>query len=179
MRSPSLASIVQWLIGGGFIVLIISVVVTQVMRGRAVRPKILSEKDVQIMFKAIHELQKVKSMLVEIEEGLAPTAPKTKPQLITDKMHAVRRTVDSIIESLGKLEEKPAELQRIVKEINQAVGTFSEALRVILRNYADFQRGELALSSYKKIFEPFRKDLRYAHDKLSNIEETLRELAKK
>jgi len=179
VKSPSLASTAQWLIGGGFIVLIIGTVVMQIMRGKALRPKIISEKDAQIIFKAIQELQKAKSTLLEIEESLAPTAAKAKPQLMTDKMHVVRRTADSIIESLGKIEEKPAELQRIVKEINQAVSTFSEALRVILRNYADFQRGELTMPSYKKIYDSFRKDLRYAYDMLSNIEEDLRELAKK
>lgn len=179
VKSPSLASTAQWLIGGGLIVLFISAVVMQILRSKAPRPKIIGEKDAQIIFKAIQELQKAKSTLLEVEEGLAPTAAKAKPQLMTDKMHVVRRTADSIIESLGKIEEKPAELQRIVKEINQAVSTFSEALRVILRNYADFQRGELTMPSYKKIYDSFRKDLRYAYNMLTNIEEDLRELAKK
>jgi len=179
VKSQSFAHVAQWLIGGSFIVLTISAVTVQAMRIRLQRAKRLSEKDAQIIFKATQELLKVKSVLIEIEDSLAPTAIKAKPQLIMDKMHVIRRTADSIIESLGKLEEKPTELQRVVKEINYAVSASNEALRVILRNYADYQKGELSLSSYKKIYDSFKKELRDALDRLSSIEEALRGLVKK
>ncbi|MEM1517509.1 MAG: hypothetical protein QW789_00090 [Nitrososphaerota archaeon] len=179
VKSSSSASLASWIIGGGFVVIILSAIVLQVIRGKFPRTKIISQKDLQTISKAIQELQKLRSILLEIENGLSPTAVKTRPQVMTDKVHVVRRIADEVINSIEKLEEKTIEIQETTKEINSSLGVLSEALRVILRNYTDFQKGELSQQSYKKIYDSFRKDLRYAYDKLLSIEDTLRELCQK
>lgn len=179
IKSSSPMSYASWLIGGGFVVIILTAVVVQILRGRVSRAKIVSEKDLQLITRASQELQKMRALLLELESSLAPTAVKIKPQVMTDKMHVVRRMADGVIDALGKMEEKPAELQEIQREINLTLRVLNETLRVILRNYSDFQKGELSLQSYKKIYDSFRKDFRNAYDKLIGIEEALRDLSKK
>lgn len=179
VKSSSLAPLASWLIGGGFLVIILSAIVLQIFHGKSPRARILSQKDLQTISKAIQELQKLRSILIEIENGLAPTAVKTRPQVMADKVHVVRRIADDIIGSIEKMEEKTTEIQEIPKQINSSIGVLNEALKVILRNYTDFQKGELSQQSYKKIYDSFRKDLRYAYDKLLNIEDVLRELYQK
>lgn len=179
VKSSSLTSLAPWLVSGGFVVLIVSAVVLEVLRSRVLSVKPMSEKDLQTISKTVQQLQKLRSILLDVEKALAPAEIKTKPQIISDKMHVVRRIADGIIDSLVKIEEKTTEIQEIPKDLNSALSVLNEALRVILRNYTDFQKGELSQQSYKKIYDSFRKDLRYAYEKLINIEDILRELYKK
>ncbi len=178
VKSSIMVSIAQWLIGCGLAVILVSAVLVQTTR-KKVRVKIISQKDGQLISKAVVELQKIRSILLELENVLSPSEAEIKPQAVTDKLYVIRRHFDNALSMLGKIEERTEDLQVMVGEINSTAVKLNDALRVLIRNYTDFQKRELSLTAYKKIYGSFRKDIRDAHDKLVNLEEMFNELVKK
>lgn len=178
VKSSSMIPIAQWLAGCGLVVILVSAVLVQRIR-KKVRVKIISQKNGQLISKIIVELQKIRSILLELENVLSPSEAEIKPQAVTDKLYVIRRYFDNVINMLGKIEERPEDLQMMIGEINSTAGKLNETLRVLIRNYTDFQKRELSITSYKKIYDSFRKDIREVHDKLVNLEEMFNELVKK
>ncbi len=104
----------------------------------------------------------IETMLAEVEEVSRAVKSPEKSALpaLRERVQKVKRSSDVVLEELKRISYRGPEVSRMVTEVQRNSSVLNESLRVLLKAYTDFARGELSRSSLEKMMAPILKDVR-------------------
>jgi hypothetical protein len=125
---------------------------------RASKPK-MAEQD-RVALSRVRET--IEAMLADVEEisrAFRSTEKSALPAL-RERVQRVKRSSEVVLEELKRITYRGPEVSRMATEVQRNSGVLNESLRVLLKTYTDFSRGELSRSSLEKMVAPILKDVR-------------------
>ncbi len=142
----------------GVMALVLGSVMAHIRVRRASKPKI-AEQDRAALSRV---KETIEAMLAEVEEiSRAVRSPeKSALPALRDRVQRVKRSSDAVLEELRRITYRGPEVSRMASEVQRNSSVLNESLRVLLKTYTDFARGELSRSSLEKMVAPILKDVR-------------------
>jgi hypothetical protein len=142
----------------GVLALVLGSVMAHIKVRRASKPK-MAEQD-RVALSRVRET--IEAMLADVEEvsrAVRSTERSALPAL-RERVQRVKRSSEVVLEELRRITYRGPEVSRLAAEVQRNSNVLNESLRVLLKTYTDFSRGELSRSSLEKIMAPILKDIR-------------------
>jgi len=142
----------------GVLALVLGSVMAHIKVRRASKPK-MAEQD-RAALSRVRET--IEAMLADVEEVSRAVRSPERSALpaLRERVQRVKRSSEVVLEELRRITYRGPEVSRLAAEVQRNSNVLNESLRVLLKTYTDFSRGELSRSSLEKIMAPILKDIR-------------------
>ncbi len=142
----------------GVMALVLGSVMAHIRVRRETKPKI-AEQDRAALSRVRATIEEMLRDVEEISRAVRSPEKSALPAL-RDRVQRVKRSSDLVLEELRRITYRGPVLSKMASEVQRSSSVLNESLRVLLKTYTDFARGELSRSSLEKMVAPILKDVR-------------------